>query len=98
MRVDELQGLLESLADELGSPLVLDDAEQHLLAHTGHDTSVDDIRRESILGRGARPEVRRWFEHWGIRDAVTPVRTPAEAANGVRARWCIPVRHRRELL
>jgi hypothetical protein len=98
MSIDEIQGLLESLSAELGSSLVLDDAEQHLIAHTGHDGSVDDVRRESILGRGAQPDVRRWFEQWGIRDAVTPIRTPADLTAGVRARWCIPVRHRGELL
>ena len=53
MSIDEIQGLLESLSAELGSSLVLDDAEQHLIAHTGHDGSIDDVRRESILGRGA---------------------------------------------
>jgi hypothetical protein len=98
MSVDEIQGLLESLSAELGSSLVLDDAEQHLIAHTGHDRSLDEVRRESILGRGAQPDVRRWFEQWGIRDAVTPIRTPADLTAGIRARWCIPVRHRGELL
>ncbi len=98
MSIDEIQGLLESLSAELGSSLVLDDAEQHLVAHTGHDGSIDDVRRESILGRGAQPDVRRWFEQWGIRDAVTPIRTPADPTSGVRGRWCIPVRHRGELL
>jgi len=95
---DEIQGLLESLSTDLGSSLVLDDAEQHLIAHTGHDASLDEVRRESILGRSAQPEVRRWFEQWGIRDAVAPVRTPADVAAGIRSRWCIPVRHRGELL
>jgi len=98
MNGDEIHGLLESLTAELGSSLVLDDAEQHLIAHTGHDGSLDDVRRDSILGRGAPPDVRRWFEQWGIRDAVAPIRTPADLNAGIRARWCIPVRHRGELL
>src|SRR3954451_6296145 len=98
MSVDELHSLLESLSAQLGSSLVLDDAEQQLIAHTGHVGPVDDIRRNSILGRGAQPDVRRWFEQWGIRDAATPIRTPADLSAGVRARWCIPVRHRGELL
>jgi len=97
MTGDEIQVLLESLSADLGSSLVLDDAEQHLIAYTGHDGSLDEVRRESILGRGAQPAVRRWFEQWGIRDAVAPVRTPADVGAGVRARWCIPVRHRGEL-
>jgi hypothetical protein len=98
MAVDEIQGLLESLSVELASSLVLDDADQHLIAHTGHDGSVDEVRRHSILGRGAQPDVRRWFEQWGIRNSVTPIRTPTDLTLGVRARWCIPVRHRGELL
>jgi len=98
MAVDEVQVLLESLSVELDSSLVLDDSEQHLIAHTGHDDSLDEVRRESILGRGARPEVRRWFEQWGIRDAVKPIRTPEDRTAGIRARWCIPLRHHGELL
>src|SRR4051794_38023706 len=98
MSVDELHSLLESLSAQLGSSLVLDDAEQQLIAHTGHVGPVDDIRRNSILGRGAQPDVRRWFEQWGIRDAVIPIRTPEDPIAGIRARWCIPVRHGGELL
>lgn len=98
MAVDEIQGLLEALAADLGSSLVLDDADQHLIAHTGHDGTSDEVRRESILGRGAQPDVRQWFEQWGIRDAVAPIRTPADPTLRIRARWCLPVRHRGELL
>ena len=99
MSVDEIQGLLESALDRAG--IVARPRRRRTTPRPlTPDTTVRSTKseRESILGRGAQPDVRRWFEQWGIRDAVTPIRTPADLTAGVRARWCIPVRHRGELL
>ncbi len=95
---DDIQLLLDGLAGDLGASLALEDLDQRLLAHTDHATPIDDVRLASLLGRRATPEVRAWFEQWGIRDADGPVRTPPGPEIGALARWCLPVRFRRTAL
>lgn len=90
----DIQALLDDLATRVGAAIVLEDPDLRLLAHTDHGGLIDDVRRSSIMGRRATPEVRGWFEQWGIRDAEQPVRTPADAQLGALERWCVPVRFR----
>ena len=77
----------------LSCQVVLDDERQRLLAHTDHDVTADEVRVASILARGATPEVRIWFEQWGILEATEPVRTPADSARRIGPRWVVPLRH-----
>ena len=93
MSIARLQALLDGIAARLSCQVVLDDERQRLLAHTDHDVTADDVRVASILARGATPEVRIWFEQWGILEATRPVRTPADSARGIDPRWVVPLRH-----
>jgi hypothetical protein len=94
----EVQVLLDGIAAELSCAVVLDDERQRLLAYTEHDVTADDVRRTSILARGATPEVRIWFEQWGILEATEPVRTPADSRRDISPRWVVPLRHKGMLL
>ena len=96
--VGDIEDVLDDLAATLGASLALEDAEQRLLAHTDPGDVIDPVRLASILGRRATPEVRAWFEQWGILEATSPVRTPAGEAIGALARWCVPVRRNARLL
>jgi hypothetical protein len=100
MATDEIQALLDTVAAELGFALSLEDPDQRLLAYTDteHVQAMDEVRVATILGRRVAPAVRVWFEQWGIRDAVEPIRTPASDEIHAIARWCIPVRYRGALL
>lgn len=89
-----VQTLLDSLASRLKAAVILEDVEFRLLSHTSQSGQIDEVRRTSILGRRATPEVRSWFEQCGIREAREPVRTPANPALGALERWCVPVYHR----
>jgi DNA-binding PucR family transcriptional regulator len=93
MSIERIQTLLDGIAAKLSSQVVLDDERQRLLAYTSHDATADDVRVTSILARRAAPEVRAWFEQWGILDATEPVRTPADSARQIAPRWVVPLRH-----
>jgi PucR C-terminal helix-turn-helix domain len=93
MSIGRVQALLDGIAARLSCQVVLDDERQRLLAHTGHDVTADDVRVASILARRATPEVRIWFEQWGILEATEPVRTPADSERRIDPRWVVPLRH-----
>jgi hypothetical protein len=98
MSIDRIGALLDGIAAALSCPVVLDDERQRLIAHTGHDVSADGVRVASILARGATPEIRSWFEQWGILEATEPVRTPADSERQIAPRWVVPLRHQGMLL
>jgi hypothetical protein len=95
----DLQALLDGASADLGAAVSLEDISFRLLAHTAHGGKIDEARHKMLVGRRASPELRSWFEQWGIREAHDPVRTPADPAVGVEyPRWCVPVRFRNLLL
>ncbi|WP_153398320.1 PucR family transcriptional regulator [Ornithinicoccus halotolerans] len=88
----ELDELVEDMAAALGAPCVLEDADFRLVGYAAQE-GVDEVRRRSILERRSTPEVTAWFHAHGIREATTPVRTPADTRLGISARLCVPARH-----
>jgi hypothetical protein len=98
MSIERIQALLDGIAAKLSSQVVLDDDRQRLLAYTSHDVTADDVRLTSILARGATPEIRTWFEQWGILEATEPVRTPADSGLQIAPRWVVPLRREGMLL
>ena len=98
MSIERVQTLLDDIATTLSCPVVLDDERQRLLAYTDHDVTADEVRVASILARRATPEIRTWFEQWGILEATAPVRTPADSGGQIAPRWVVPLRHEGMLL
>ncbi len=98
MSIERIQPLLGGIAATLACQIVLDDERQRLLAYTDHDATADEVRVASILARRAAPEIRAWFEQWGILEATEPVRTPADGARQIAPRWVVPLRHEGTLL
>ncbi|MCF2528146.1 PucR family transcriptional regulator [Yinghuangia soli] len=92
----EYQRLVEEVAVLLGAPATLEDRDFVLVAFAAHegDLAADDVRARSILSRRSAPQVKAWFEGFGITRATGPVRIPADPDTGVRARLCLPARHR----
>ncbi|MDI2125791.1 PucR family transcriptional regulator [Yinghuangia seranimata] len=93
----DYQRLVEEVAALLGAPATLEDRDFGLVAfcaHEGDAADADDVRARSILSRTSSPQVKAWFESFGISRAAEPVRIPADPATGVRARLCLPARHR----
>lgn len=90
----QIQELVDFVAARTGAPTTLEDRELHLVASSGHEEVIDEVRRVSILRRRSSADVQRLFESFGIARAAGPLRIPADAAPGLFARWCVPVRWR----
>jgi sugar diacid utilization regulator len=96
--LNELQALVEDLSRRVGAPAVLEDHEQRMVVYSAQDGPIDEIRRDSILMRETRPEVKTWFRQFGISHATSPLRIPSRPELGILGRLCVPVRFRGRLL
>ena len=94
----ELQGLVDTLAQRTGRPIVLEDRRQRMLVYSEHGDPLDRVRSESILRRRTTPEVVAWLRRFGIATSTSPVRTPANEDLGLLPRVCVPIRHQDLLL
>jgi PucR C-terminal helix-turn-helix domain/GGDEF-like domain len=90
---DELQLLVDRIADRMGRPVLVEDRRQRVVCYSAQAEPLDDVRRNSILRRSTTPEVIAFFARFEITRARHPVRTPAEPALGLLARVCVPVWH-----
>lgn len=88
----DLQDLVDEAALVAGAPATLEDREFHLVAVSAHNRAGDAVRQDSIMHRRSTPEVRRYFESFGIAHAAGPVRIPPDPERGLLGRLCIPVR------
>jgi len=94
----EVQHLLDRLADDLGRSVVINDPAVVMLYSSRHFGDEDPVRVEAMLNRVAgsaaiahvlAQDVARW---------KGPGRIPAKPEIGMRARLCVPLRWRGDLL
>jgi hypothetical protein len=88
----DLQDLVDEAALVGGAPATLEDRDFTLVAVSAHSRAGDAVRQDSIMHRRSTPEVRRYFESFGIARAPGPVRIPPDPARGLLGRLCVPVR------
>ena len=86
------QFLVDEASRLLKAPVTLEDVDFNLVAYGPHPLGLDDVRLRSILQRRTAPEMRSWFEQFGITSATQPVRTPRSLRHKALSRVCIPVR------
>jgi PucR C-terminal helix-turn-helix domain/GGDEF-like domain len=89
-----LQRLVDSLADRLGRPVVLDDIDLRPLAHSPQrPDEADRVRTVSILSRQAPPEAVTYLRGHGVGVDAGPdaIRVPRCTKIGLQARFCQPV-------
>ncbi|MBS1893910.1 MAG: helix-turn-helix domain-containing protein [Actinobacteria bacterium] len=89
--------MIDALSLSLGRAVLFDDTDLTPLAYS-RQWDVDAVRSQSILTRGARPEVREALLAQGIEDAEDVVHTEGDAALEMDERVCLPVRRGGELL
>lgn len=89
---DQLQDLVDRISRLASTPATLEDRDFNLVAFASQSDGLDVVRQRSILQRRSSPEVRAWFEGFGIAGSERPVRTPADPENGVMPRVCLPAR------
>lgn len=90
----EFQDIVDEVSRLLERPATLEDRDFNLVAFCSHDAEVDEVRLRSILQRHSTPEVREWFEGFGIATSDVPVRTPTSPDLEVLSRLCVPARWR----
>ncbi|MET0134305.1 MAG: hypothetical protein ABW215_12005, partial [Kibdelosporangium sp.] len=95
---DELQVLIDELADELGRSVVIDDPAVRMLCASRHFGDEDDLRVRAVLQRDAGPEVSAYVLGQGVARWARPGTIKGRADLGMRARLCVPLRERGELL
>jgi hypothetical protein len=86
-----IQSLIDALSVALGRPVLLDDDTLAPLAFS-RQWEVDDVRSESILHRGAEPQVRATLPAEGIARATDIVHTAPDPELGMSERVCMPLR------
>lgn len=92
MLTNQLQDIVDDLSRLAAASATLEDRDFDLVAFASQSGGLDEVRQRSILQRRSTPQVREWFERFGIAHSDKPVRTPADAAAGVLARVCLPAR------
>lgn len=90
---DELQQLVDRIADRVGRPALVEDRRQRVVCYSAQAEPLDEVRRSSILRRSTTPEVIAFFAGFDISRSRSPVRTPAAPALDLLPRVCVPVWH-----
>ncbi|MGP3972576.1 PucR family transcriptional regulator [Streptomyces sp. 8N114] len=105
---ESYQALIDEVSQLLGTPATLEGRDFSLIAFGAHEggaagddgeqaagPALDSVRTRTILQRRSAPDVRAFFESFGIARASGPVRIPPDPAAGVvHGRICLPVRDR----
>lgn len=91
----ELQFLVDSLAQRLDAPVLLEDTRAGIVAYSPGQEDTDSVRMASILRREVPVEVERYVRQLGVFEATEPVHVhlPPTIAPGHRGRLAVPVRH-----
>ncbi len=93
MLTPSLQGLVDGLADRLGLPVVLEDADQQLLAYSPHYEITDRVREQTILRRTTGQGIVDTFGAFRLPSRSEPFVIEARPDLAMMARLCIPVRY-----
>lgn len=90
--LDEVQRIVETLAESLGRSVMVDDVDLDLIAGSRHFGDEDPYRISVVLARGAGPEASAYFRRFDLFSGDAPVRVPANPELGLHARICYPLR------
>ncbi|WP_018332867.1 PucR family transcriptional regulator [Actinomycetospora chiangmaiensis] len=96
--VDEVQRLVDELADELGRSIVVNDPGMHLLHVTRHFADEDPVRVRAVLQRDPGAAVAAYVLGLGVARWTEPGVVPPDDGLGLRRRVCVPIRQGARLL
>jgi PucR-like helix-turn-helix protein/diguanylate cyclase with GGDEF domain len=89
--LDDVQQIVDEVAEDLGRPVVLEDERHSLIAHSAHAHS-DAVREKALLFRQTPPEAIAWVTGEGLLEAEGPLRIPPNPALKAESRVCTPIR------
>lgn len=95
---DDVQVLVDELADELGRSVVVNDPLVRPLCTSRHFGDADPVRIRAILQRDPGDDVRAHVLGHGVARWTVPATVPGEPALGLLPRLCAPLRVRGEYL
>jgi DNA-binding PucR family transcriptional regulator len=88
---NEIQQLVDAIADTLTVGVSLDDLSGKLVAYNAQHGNADDARVRALLGRETPDDIRTWEQKHGTTTAVRPLIIDANPELGMVARVCIPL-------
>ncbi|MGB3484887.1 MAG: helix-turn-helix domain-containing protein [Mycobacterium sp.] len=91
--VDDVQALVDQLADRIRQSVAVDDPSGHLLAVSRHFGDADPYRMRLMLDRRIPAGHREYFAGFTRDAGDEPIRVPANARLSVAARVCFPIKH-----
>lgn len=98
----DLFALADTLADDIGGAVVIEDRHAQVLAYSRQQLDADPARVQTILGRQASPQLRELLTKRGVytRLAVSdePVFVKPDVEHGLTGRMVVAARVGRELL
>lgn len=87
----DVEELVEQVAQKLGRGLSLEDLDGLLLAYSSNQSHADQVRVNFLLSKRVPADVSAWQLSHGIATAVRPVVIPANADLGMLGRVCVPL-------
>ncbi|WP_028277577.1 PucR family transcriptional regulator [Arthrobacter sp. I3] len=91
MQQQDVEQLVEQVAQRLGRGLSLEDLDGLLLAYSSNQSHADRVRVNFLLSKRVPVDVIAWQLSHGIATAVRPVVVPANADLGMLGRVCVPL-------
>ncbi|WP_039804496.1 PucR family transcriptional regulator [Nocardia araoensis] len=92
----DLFALAQMIADNAGGMVSIEDAQSHVLAYSASDSTADELRVRSILGREGPGEYLALLRQWGVfdrlRDTDEVVDVPAHDELNIKRRLVIGIR------
>ena len=89
MQQQDVEQLVEQVAQRLGRGLSLEDLDGLLLAYSSNQSHADRVRVNFLLSKRVPVDVIAWQLSHGIATAVRPVVVPANADLGMLGRVCV---------
>ncbi|WP_308816598.1 PucR family transcriptional regulator [Pseudonocardia alni] len=94
----DLEAVVDDLAEGMGRSVVVNDPAVRVLYTSRHFDDADDLRIRAVLQHDAGAEAGAYVLGQGVARWSSPGTIPANAALGMHARFCVPLRERGELL
>src|SRR5262245_22387849 len=95
---ESVQLSIDQLETVLGRPVVVQDTELRLIAHSKQSADIDDPRRNVVLHGAGTAEFLRMCHVLGLSSARSPMWIPELPEFGMLPRLCVPIRKGRTLL
>ncbi len=96
--MQDLQDIVDDLAEQLGRPVTIDDRHGRLLVHSAHSADTDPMRQRSILSRRVSDELVEWTRARGVDRTEGPTHVPGDPELGFTGRFFVPLRSQGLLL